>query len=104
MRIDIYMDTDTHGLYRRDRGETWYLMESDVKGKKYLKIDRITWLELNRNGAALEGIVYALHQIRAKDSEIFIHIEKTCSPIPFKIESVTWSRYIIGTTRARVEI
>ena len=76
MRIDIYMDSDTHGLYKRDRGLTWFLMESEVKGKAYTKHDRITWIELNRNGAALEGIVYALTQIRAKDSEIYIHINK----------------------------
>lgn len=74
MRIDIYMDSDTHGLYKRDRGLTWFLMESKVKNKIYTKHDRITWIELNRNGAALEGIVYALTQIRAKDSEIYIHI------------------------------
>jgi ribonuclease HI len=49
-------------------------MESKVKNKIYTKHDRITWIELNRNGAAVEGIVYALTQIRAKDSEIYIHI------------------------------
>lgn len=75
MRIDIYMDTDTRGLYPRDRGLTWFLMESETKNKKYIKEDRVSWLELNRNGAALEGIVYALRQIRAKDSEIYIHIK-----------------------------
>ena len=75
MRIDIYIETDARGLYKKDRGETWFLMESETKGKKYLKIDRITWFELNRNGGALEGIVYALQQIRAKDSEIHIHIK-----------------------------
>lgn len=74
MRIDIYMDTDTRGLYPRDRGLTWFLMESEIKNKTYVKQDRISWLELNRNGAALEGVVYALRQIRAKDSEIHIHI------------------------------
>ena len=75
MRIDIYMETETRGLYKKDRGQTWFLMESEVKNKKYIKQDRISWLELNRNGAALEGIVYALTQIVAKNSEIYIHID-----------------------------
>lgn len=74
MRIDIFLETDTKGLYKRDRGLTWFLMESENKNKTYVKQDRISWLELNRNGAALEGIVYALTQIRAKNSEIYIHI------------------------------
>lgn len=74
MRIDIFIDTDTKGLYRRDRGATWYRMESTFKNKPITKKDRITWIDHNRNGAALEGILFALGQIRAKESDLYIHV------------------------------
>lgn len=75
MRIDIYIETEVRGLYKKDRGRTWYLMESTFKNKPIAKRDSVTWFDQNRNGAALEGIAYALKQIRVKDSDIFIHVK-----------------------------
>lgn len=88
MRIDIYIDTETHGLYKKDRGATWYLMESTYKDKPITKRDRITWIDQNRNGAALEGILFALRQVRAKDSDIFVHVNNpyVCGYAQFRKE------------------
>lgn len=74
MRIDIYIETEVRGLYKKDRGRTWYLMESTYKDKPIAKRDSVTWFDQNRNGAALEGILYALGQIRATESDLYMHV------------------------------
>ncbi len=71
--INIYIGTDARGLYRRDRGHTWYLMETEYKGRHLIKKEHISWMECNRNGAVLEGLIYSLRQIRAPGAEIHIY-------------------------------
>ncbi len=52
----------------------------------------------------IRGISIQTRITDRSESEILTHMENTCSPIPLSIESVTWSRYIMGTTKARVDM
>lgn len=94
MRIDIFIDTDAKGTYRYDRGLTWYMMESVYKEKPLIKRNHVAWLDHNRNGAVLEGLLFALRQIRAAGAEINIYTENKyiCGYFP-KLEEWRHSGY-----------
>lgn len=75
MRIDIYMDSDARGTQTKNYGHTWYIMESIYKGKPISRKKSITWMEHNRNGAIVEGLLYALTQIKAAGAEVCLYTE-----------------------------
>lgn len=73
--IEIYIGTDARSLYKKDRGHTWYIMQTEYKGKPFIKKNVISWFSYNKNGAILEGILYALRQILAKKTKIIIYTD-----------------------------
>lgn len=75
MRIDIYLDTDARSMHSEAHGHSWYIMESTFKGKPLIRSKSITWMEHNRNGAFLEGLLYALTQIKAAGAEVHVYTE-----------------------------
>lgn len=81
MRIDIYLDTDARNMHPEIHGHSWYIMESTFKGKPLIKSKSITWMEHNRNGALLEGLLFALTQIKVAEAEVHVFSD---------------SRYIVG--------